>query len=201
MNRLAFFLSALIALLAYAAAPANATVYTVDRTVGATGSVTGTIETDGTLGTIMQANIIDWNLTLAIDDSSANLLGPLSGDNSVFGMIGGFFDATETELTYAVSGGVRSFQFCMESPSFPNVCNLGLQSWFVSAFGAFSETVRGIPGEADQSSGPLGAIGDIFVIGTAMGGMEEPSDVPLPAAAWMFLAGFGGLAAARRNRA
>ena len=53
------------------AAPANASViYNVDRTVGA-GTVTGFIETDGTLGPLASGDIIDWVLTL----TAPNLAG------------------------------------------------------------------------------------------------------------------------------
>ena len=42
---------------------ANATVYQVNQTIGA-GGVTGTITTDGTVGTLAASNITAWNLTL-----------------------------------------------------------------------------------------------------------------------------------------
>ena len=43
--------------------------YLVDRTIGA-GSVKGFIETDGTLGVLTEANVIDWSLVLATRTSS-----------------------------------------------------------------------------------------------------------------------------------
>jgi hypothetical protein len=53
------------------AAPANASIiYNVDRTIG-NGTVTGFIETDGTLGQLTTANIIDWGITL----TAPNLAG------------------------------------------------------------------------------------------------------------------------------
>jgi hypothetical protein len=59
--------------------------YSVERSVGEYGKVTGTITTDETLGVITQSNIIDWNLVLNADsnvDTFGLLFGPLSGNNS-----------------------------------------------------------------------------------------------------------------------
>ena len=180
------------------ALPANATVYMIDRTIGATGAVTGYIETDGTVGAIQTENLVDWTLTLTIDDSSVELFGPLSGDNSVGSIIGAGLTASETQLS--VTGGAGNFfQFCMEAPSYPDVCNLGLESWYVSTSTLFYEQVRGIPGETPQDSGLQGAFGDIFVIGLADAG-PPVSDVPLPAGAWLFLTGAAGAFGLRRKR-
>lgn len=61
-----------LAILSFAAwmGGASATVYDLNRTVGS-GAVTGFIETDGTLGALSYANIVNYSLTL----TSANLLG------------------------------------------------------------------------------------------------------------------------------
>ena len=60
-----FILSSLV-LLGLSISVANASlVYNVDRTVG-TGSVSGFIETDGTLGSLETKNITDWKLTLTV---------------------------------------------------------------------------------------------------------------------------------------
>ncbi len=56
------FVLCLIALLCSAAANAGI-VYNVNRAIGA-GSVTGFVETDGTLGVIDSSNILNWTLTL-----------------------------------------------------------------------------------------------------------------------------------------
>ena len=47
---------------------ASTITYNVDLTDGAA-SVTGFIETDGTIGTLAQVNVLDWNLDL--DDGSS----------------------------------------------------------------------------------------------------------------------------------
>ncbi len=59
--------------------------YTINHSINAFGTVTGTIETDGTIGILNSINILDWNLTINADaDTSTvgHLLGPKSGNNS-----------------------------------------------------------------------------------------------------------------------
>ena len=72
-----------------AAQHALAETYTVDRTV-APGRITGTIETNGRLGVLTAADILDWNLAIDADGNgtTAALLGPLSGGNSVLTLTG-----------------------------------------------------------------------------------------------------------------
>lgn len=80
-------------------------VYSVNRTIGA-GSVVGTIETDGTLGTINSGNILDWSFTL----TSPTLLGgspdiiTMAGARQT-GELGGFLTATLTDLLFDFSAG------------------------------------------------------------------------------------------------
>ena len=94
------------------AATANAATitYDVDRTIG-DGSVTGFIETDGTLGDLFAANISDWSLTLTAPDPSnpGSVISDTiskSGNDSVF--IAGSLNttpvsATPTQLLYDFS--------------------------------------------------------------------------------------------------
>src|SRR5450755_575513 len=90
--------------------------YTVNRTVG-TGSVTGFIETDGTLGVLSLSNIVDWGLTLFAPTSSPTtyiLDGPLSGNNSSVYMAGSDTTASATQLLFNFSGtdnGYLLFQY------------------------------------------------------------------------------------------
>ncbi len=148
------------------ATSALATRYDVNRTVGAA-TISGYIETDGTLGVILTQNVVDWSLQIDNGSESVTLRGPASGDNSVFGQVGIGMVASPEALSQPVSGGSSGFQFCLESTDFPNVCNVGLPNWFVSASGQFSEVVRDFPGEPDQESGPVGEPGDSFVIASA----------------------------------
>jgi hypothetical protein len=86
--------------------------YAVDETVGA-GSATGFITTNGTIGTLDSADILDWNLTL--NDGThppVDLEGPASGNNSLVFLIGSDLTATPTQLLFdfgAADGGRLQF--------------------------------------------------------------------------------------------
>ena len=59
--------------------------YNINHSINAFGTVTGTIETDGTIGVLNSVNILDWNLTINADadfSTVGHLLGPKSGNNS-----------------------------------------------------------------------------------------------------------------------
>jgi hypothetical protein len=78
--------------------------YTVDETVGA-GIVTGSITTDGTIGTLDTADIVNWDLTLNDGSNPTfDLLGPTSGDNSQEIVEGSDLTATATQLLFDFSG-------------------------------------------------------------------------------------------------
>jgi hypothetical protein len=80
-------------------------IYNVDRAV-APGIITGTIETNGAIGVLTSADIIDWNLTVDADGDPATLgqlLGPLSGNNSSFNVTGSALTATPTALFFDFS--------------------------------------------------------------------------------------------------
>jgi hypothetical protein len=77
--------------------------YTVNLSIGATGSVTGDIVTDGTTGTLATSNIVDWDLALKDSIGTDDLLGPLSGNNSIVDDFGSDLSATLTRLTYNFS--------------------------------------------------------------------------------------------------
>jgi hypothetical protein len=81
---------------------AHATEYTLNQAIGA-GGVTGTISTDGQLGSLVTADITDWNITINDGTSTFNLLGPLSvGANSQIELWGGL-TATLTDLEFDFS--------------------------------------------------------------------------------------------------
>jgi hypothetical protein len=77
--------------------------YTVYQTVGA-GNVSGFIETDGTIGTLANGDLLNWILTLNDGTGSASLLGPLSGDNSGVSIFGNNVTATATLLEFNFNG-------------------------------------------------------------------------------------------------
>jgi hypothetical protein len=77
--------------------------YSVDRTVG-TGTVTGFIETDGTLGVLSAANIVDWNISLVVGADHYDLFGPLSGNNSTAYVQGVDLTANPTQILFNFGG-------------------------------------------------------------------------------------------------
>ena len=75
--------------------------YAVDETVGA-GSATGFITTDGTIGILDTADILNWNLTLNDGTNPpVDLEGPASGNNSLVFLIGSDLTATPSQLIFA----------------------------------------------------------------------------------------------------
>jgi PEP-CTERM motif len=80
-------------------------VYTLNDTVGA-GAVTGTITTDGFLGTLATADIIDWNLVLTNGfGTTLNLTGP-SATAPIEGaeVLGSSLTASSTNLSFDFDG-------------------------------------------------------------------------------------------------
>lgn len=95
-----------LALLVSSAAVANASniTYTLNRVIGA-GSVTGTVTTDGTVGGLTFANVVDWNVVLYTPaQGSFSLFGPGSGNNSSVWSTGADLTATSTQLLFNFSG-------------------------------------------------------------------------------------------------
>lgn len=76
--------------------------YNVDQTIGSATAV-GFIETNRDTGILFQTNIIDWDLTLTDGTLTWDLLGPLSGNNSVVYLHGLDLRATPTELLFNFS--------------------------------------------------------------------------------------------------
>lgn len=91
--------SALV-LTAMAAIPATATVYIGTSAVGP-GSVHRSITTDGTIGALSSANIVDWTIEV-MDGSGSTFIfqGPLSGNNSGVSSGGSQLSATATDLIF-----------------------------------------------------------------------------------------------------
>lgn len=96
---------------------AASTTYDVDLTLTgccggpASGTVSGFIETDGTVGTINAVNVLDWDLDIAlVGQPDQILLGPEeSGANSVWVESGNDLSATSSTLSFdtaSSSGGV-----------------------------------------------------------------------------------------------
>lgn len=100
--------------------------YCIDRQIG-TGSVVGTITTDGTLGVIRQGNIIDWELTLTspnlangpVDmiDFASQIQTNLFGTNTTASSTQLFFDMDGTTGPgyFLLQGLPNSNYFCIET--------------------------------------------------------------------------------------
>ena len=98
------FALALLLLTASLASASNIT-YNVNRLIGAGGTVTGFIQTDGTIGSLTSANITDWSIVLYTPgQGSFSLFGPSSGNNSVAWSTGADLSATATQLLFNFSG-------------------------------------------------------------------------------------------------
>ncbi|MGC2450334.1 MAG: hypothetical protein WA477_21975, partial [Candidatus Sulfotelmatobacter sp.] len=98
--------------------------YNVNVAFGASGSMVGTITTDGTQGALSVGNIIGWNLTLTDSGTNSTTLTPSnsafgSGNQNTGGQPNNNFTATSTSLTMTYSNGGfwsvagASGQFCM----------------------------------------------------------------------------------------
>jgi len=162
---------------------ANATVYNVSATIG-TGGVSGFLQTDGTVGTLSDANFTDWNLALTTNGiDSLNLLGPLSGNNSQEGIFGTGLSATATGLFFDFSLPPSNYVL-IQKPV------LGSGTDFLCLNGCGASVAIGI-GDARTFEFDLTGNREI---GTAA--------TPLPAALPLFAGGLGviGLIARRRNR-
>ena len=146
--------------------------YNVDLTIGA-GSVTGFIETDGTIGTLSSSNILNWDLLLNDGTTTFTLEGPLSGSNSGLELVGVDLSATSTQLLFNYSGtddGWALFQapepgsgrdwFC---PSTTTNCSSGATGNNLEITGAQQTT----------------ALSGTQAIGNVAGGVPEPSAISL----------------------
>jgi hypothetical protein len=164
LKTLSTFTTAL-SLVVLSASVGQAATFNVSRSIGS-GGVTGTINTDNTIGTLSQSNITNWNLLLNDGTGTFNLLGPLSGANSQLLIQGSSFSATTTDLLFNFSGsGLVLFQ----NPNIGSSINFWcLEATTCSAFGSPGESVRlSSTGQNSRSAG-------IQSIGTAVGAQSVP---------------------------
>jgi hypothetical protein len=156
-------------------------IFNVNQTIGA-GGVTGTITTDGTLGALASANLVDWALTL--NDGATTFL--LTSANSEVGFIlGSALSETASQLLFdTANGGIVLFQnptlgsgknfWCLDNPSGDCASRPGTESLRVNG--------------PTQSAAWQG----IVVIGAADGDVP-PSAIRLPATLILLGLGFGAL--------
>jgi hypothetical protein len=123
-----------------ASSPAGATVY--DLTGTSSIGVSGTITTDGTIGTLSAADITDWLINQPVTRLAPGTIDPA---NSTVTLTGGALTATSTELRFSFSdtapsllsfasnnffggsGGVN-FQYCGADPTTPCFTSIGNRS-------------------------------------------------------------------------
>jgi len=127
-------------------AVANIT-YTANDQVGPVGTVTGTITTDGTLGTLGAADILSFNLTLYDGIGTATLT---SGVNGAVFISSDNVTATATQLLFDFNGngGFMNFfdldtcsppEWSFETTGSGTACNgTSGNAWGVSAVGGLS---------------------------------------------------------------
>jgi hypothetical protein len=98
MRQLKLIIAALFVISPFAA-NADPILYDVNVTVGA-GSVVGTIETDGTMGTLVAGNIVDFSLTLndGVDMSTISLAA--GGTFQITGPAIDLFSTTASQLLF-----------------------------------------------------------------------------------------------------
>jgi PEP-CTERM motif len=94
---------ALVAILSPAVVRAADITYTVNQSVGTSGSMTGYITTDGNSGLLATSDILDWNLVVNDGTNPSFDLNGLA--NSQAQVLGSDLTATATQLLFDFSGG------------------------------------------------------------------------------------------------
>lgn len=90
------------------AGPATASlIYDVNRTIGA-GTVTGFLETDGTIGALSNANLVGGEIIMSAPNIAASPVAALFGED-LFEIFAGSIIATETQLLFNFSNNFNSF--------------------------------------------------------------------------------------------
>lgn len=184
MNMVSKFLLAASATVAlFASSAAIAQTYVASRPVGATGSVNLAITTDGTLGALGFANIVDYNIQITDSHGTLNLI-PSTSD---FGYTGFGFSATATDLFFNFSGGGYAL---FQSPTVGSGQN----------FFCFASSSCGLRGNAENLlvGSTLSEISSTprqgnLIVASIRGAVPEPGT-------WaMMLVGFGAIGMAMRQ--
>jgi hypothetical protein len=171
-------LVALMALLSVARA--GATTFNLENLQIGSDSVTGSITTDGTAGTLSQTDISSWNLIINAGNGPVALNGPGSPPTSAVNYTGLALTVIGTDLFFNYSLATDSF-LEIGTTSSPNI-NIVLAD--VTHFtGALLQFNDGQGGTQSSSS----------VSGNTLIGTESVSATPLPATLPLFATGLGAL--------
>ena len=163
---------------------AGATTYNVNEAAGDV-SLTGTITTDGAIGSLYTSNITDWNLLAAVGTTTFDFTGPVSGNNSTalvyYGNVpGGDLTATSTGLFFNFGDAAAvGYFFLGETGGISVVC-------FENATAVCTGTQGINLLLAEQTVN-----GNIPEVGNVQIGSVSPT--PLPAALPLFAGGLGVL--------
>ena len=167
-----------------ASAPVSAAVYAGSHSVG-TGSISLSITTDNTTGTLTQSNITDWSFLITNPGGSVTL----NSSNSNFTFFSGTaLSATAADLVFDFSGTGH-----MQWDDF----GLGGQdAYCMDTVGAAFTCIGSPPGEVLDVHGVISNVNRTgrFVLGSATAAVPET-------ATWaMMLVGFGAIGATMRRR-
>lgn len=194
MKLATFCATACLLLLSAGDAAANIT-YVANRAVG-DGTLDLSITTDGTLGLLTSANILDWSLDLDDGVTAITLEGPSGLNNSIARVFGDRLTATASDLLF-------DFDFVFEfDPAsftiqiFPGVAGIGAVDpyWCVAAsFACFDQQEESF--SSDGTSVELSHHTGLFVVGSVNTAVPEP-------AAWaLAITGFAAAGIALRRHA
>jgi len=157
--------------------------YDVNRTIGS-GSVIGTITTDGTIGTYLTAsNFIDWNLTLSIGSNSATIIS----NNSTLSINDITLTATLSALSWDFNSATGAFNIIDNSSAF------NFRRW------EFSNTYEYVYFQ-DFNSNPYSFFTESFPSGKQVIGSAQGANIPEPASIALLAMGFAGMSFARKTR-
>ena len=182
--------------------------YFVDQSIGTTGSITGTITTDGTIGTLstnsflQTSNYVDYNLTATVGGNTAVLSQATAGTPGGFGSA---VTATPTELMFNFSATGNPFL------SFSGTALTGPPAsggFRPSCAPIWSLRNGGINCNGSGASNSLQVVNDVNQIATTtLTGNQvfatvasSPSEIPLPATLPLFASGLGALGLFGRRR-
>lgn len=195
MRKLVWALSAAAALMAPLMSPsaADATTYLASRAVGA-GMLDLSITTDGALGVLTDADILDWDVTVTQGADSFTLQGPGGANNSEHLLFGTALTATLTDLLFNFSSGPGN-AFIIQAPFIGSSETFWCVDTGACVGHNSSQEQIAATTFANRTATPYA--GDIII---ASVGADTSGGVPEPASWALMLGGFGLAGAAFRRR-